>query len=73
VSLLIKISALGIATYNGLDSPWIKSCRVKFSAPIQTGPGAHPTFYAMGVGSFLRVKQPWWGINYPPPSKAEVK
>jgi len=35
VSLLINISALGIATCNGLDSPRIESWRVRFSTPIQ--------------------------------------
>jgi hypothetical protein len=30
---------------------------VRFSAPIQTGPGAHPASYTMGTGSFQGVKQ----------------
>jgi hypothetical protein len=33
---------------DGLDSPGIKA---RFSAPIQTGPGAHPTSCSMGTGS----------------------
>jgi DNA-binding transcriptional LysR family regulator len=28
----------------------------RFSAPVQTGPGAHPASCAMGTGSFQRVK-----------------
>jgi len=28
----------------------------KFSAPVQTGPGAHPASCTMGTGSFPRVK-----------------
>ena len=28
----------------------------KFSAPVQTGPGAHPASCTMGTGSFLGVK-----------------
>ena len=28
----------------------------RFSVPVQTGPGAHPTSYTMGTGSFLGVK-----------------
>jgi hypothetical protein len=28
----------------------------RFSAPVQTGPGAHPTFCTMGTGSFLGVE-----------------
>ena len=28
----------------------------RFSAPVQTGPGAHPASCTMGTGSFPRVK-----------------
>ena len=28
----------------------------RFYAPVQTGPGAHPTSCTMGIGSFLGVK-----------------
>jgi hypothetical protein len=43
------------------------------SAPVQTGPGAHPASYTMGTGSFPGVKRPGRGIDHPPPSSAEVK
>jgi len=42
--------------------------RARFSAPVQTGPGAHPASCKMGTGSF-----PGRGIDHPPPSRAEVK
>jgi len=29
---------------------------VRFSAPVQTGPGAHPASYTMGIGFFPGVK-----------------
>jgi len=47
----------------------------RFSAPVQTGPGAHPATHAMCTGSFLGggVKRPGRGIDHPPPSRAEVK
>jgi len=45
----------------------------RFSAPVQTGPGAHPASYTMGTGSFPEVKRPGRGVNHPPPSSAEVK
>jgi len=45
----------------------------RFSAPIQTGPGAHPASYTMGIGSFLGVKRPGHGVDHPPSSSAEVK
>jgi hypothetical protein len=45
----------------------------RFSAPVQTGPGAYPTFYTMGTGSFPSVMRRGRGVDYPPPSIAEVK
>ena len=45
----------------------------RFSAPIQTGPGALPASYTMGTGSFPGVKWPGRGVDYRPPSSAEVR
>jgi hypothetical protein len=45
----------------------------KISSPVQTGPGAHPTSYTMGTGSFPRAKWPGRGVDHPPASSAEVK
>jgi len=45
----------------------------RFSAPIQTGPEAHPASYTMGTGSFSGVKRPGHGVDYPPPSSAKVE
>ena len=53
-------SSVGIATGYGLDGPGIKSrWRVRFSAPVQNGPGAHPASCTMGTESFLGVKSSW--------------
>ena len=41
----------------------------KFSAPIQTGPGAYPASCTMGTGSFPWVKRPGGGADHPPPPK----
>ena len=50
-------SSVGIATGYGLDGPRIESrWGARFSAPVQTGPGAHPASCTMGTGSFLWVK-----------------
>jgi hypothetical protein len=50
-------SSLGIATRYGLDGPGIESRRgAKFSAPVQTGPVAHPASYTMGTGAFTGSK-----------------
>ena len=46
---------------------------VRFSAPVWTGRGIHPTSYSVGTGSFLRVKQLGHHINYPPPFSAKFK
>ena len=43
---------------------------VRFTAPVQTGPGAYPTSYPVGTGSLS--KRPERGANHPP-SSAEGK
>jgi len=46
----------------------------RFSAPVQTGPGAHPASYTMGTRSFLGVKSGWGvTLNPSPPYSAVVK
>jgi hypothetical protein len=46
----------GIGTGYGLDGPGIESrWGVRFSEPVQTGPGAHPASYTMRIGSFPGV------------------
>ena len=42
---------------------------VRFSASVQTDPGAHPASCTMGTGSFQGVKRPGRGADHPPPSK----
>jgi hypothetical protein len=63
-----------IETRYGLDGPGIESrWGSRFSEPVQTGLGAHPTFYIMGTGSFSGVKLPGRGVDHPPPSSAKVE
>jgi hypothetical protein len=45
----------------------------RFSAPVQTGPEAHPASYTMSIGSFPGVKWPGRDVDHPPPFRAEVK
>ena len=46
-------SSVGIATRYGLDGTGIESrWGARFSAPVQTGPGAHSAFCTTGTGSF---------------------
>jgi hypothetical protein len=46
----------------------------RFSAPVQTGPGAPSTCYIIGTGfSAPGVKRPGCGLNHSPPLNAEVK
>jgi hypothetical protein len=67
-------SSFGIATRYGLGRSGDRIPVVEiFSAPVQTGPGAHPTSYTMGTESFPGVKRPGRGVDHPPPSSAEVK
>ena len=50
-------SVVGTATVQGLDGTEIESRWGRdFSAPVQTGPGAHPASRTMGTGSFSGVK-----------------
>jgi len=37
----------------------------RFSAPVQTGPGAHPASCTMGTGSFPGVNG-GWGVTLTP-------
>ena len=63
-------SLFGIATRYGLDGPGIESrWETRFSAPVQTGPGAQPTSYTIHTGSLSGVKRRW----PPTSSSAEVK
>jgi len=39
---------------------------VRFSTPVQTGPGAHPVSFTMSNGSFPGVKRPGRGVDHPP-------
>jgi len=67
-------SVAGIATGYGLDSPGIESrWEARFSAPVQTCPGAHPPSCTMGTGSFPGGKErPGRDADPSPPSSAVV-
>jgi hypothetical protein len=59
-------SVVVIATGYGLDVLWIEShWGVRFSTPVQTGPGAHPASCRMGTGSFPGVMSSW-GVTLTP-------
>ena len=61
-----RVGVVGIAIGYGLDGPGINSrCGARFSAPVQTRPGAHPASHTMGIGSFPGVKR--HGVDHPPP------
>jgi len=63
-----------IPTQYGLDGPEIESrWEARFSAPVQTGSGAHPASYTMGNRFFPGIKRPDRGVDHPLPSSAEVK
>ena len=69
-----RVSAVGIATGYGLDGPGIESrWGARFSASVQTGPGAYPASCTKGTGSFQGVKRPGHGADHPPPYSAEVE
>ena len=63
-------SAVSIATRYALEGPGIESrWGARFSAPVQTGPGAYPASYTMGTRSFPGVKRAGCGADHPPPSE----
>ena len=67
-------SSVGIATR--LRAEWSGDripVGARFSALVQTGPGAHPASYTMGTASFPEVKRPGRGVDHPPPSSSEVE
>ena len=73
-SLMGRDSSVRIVTRYGLDGPWIESrWGARFSAPIQTGLGAHPASCKTGTVSFPTVKPPGYGVDHPPQSSDEVK
>ena len=51
-------SSVGIATLYGLDGPGIP-VGARFSAPVQTGPGAHQASYSV-------AKRPGSGVDHHP-------
>jgi len=65
-NILIK-SYVRFNDWGGPDSDWLRAGRTgdripvgaRFSAPVQTGPGAHPASSTMGTGSFPGVKSGW--------------
>ena len=69
-----RVSSVGIVTRYGLDGPGIEShWGARFSAPVQAGPGAHPTSYTMRTGAFPGVKRPKRGVDHPPPLTPRLK
>jgi hypothetical protein len=67
-------SSVGNGTRYGLEGTGIEFRWVaRFSALVQTVPGAHPASYKIGTGSLPSVKQPERGVDHPSPSIARVK
>ena len=65
--------SVGIATRYGLDGPGdLIPVGARFSALVQTGPGAHPASYTFGTGSSPGVKRPGRD-DHPHPSSAGVQ
>jgi len=44
-----------------------------FSAPVQTGPEAHPASYTMGTGVFPGLKRPGYVVDHPPHLATRLK
>ena len=70
LQMVEKLPSVGQDSAVGIAAGWSGDripVGMRFSAPIQTGPGAYPAFYTMGTRSFLgRVKPPVCGVDHPP-------
>ena len=66
-----------LGRYNDWLLGWTVRDRIpvetRFSAHVQTCPGAHPASCTMGTGSFPGVNRPGCGVYHPTPSNAGVK
>ena len=65
--LMDRDSSVGIATHYGCAVRGSNAGGARFSAPVQTGSGAHPAYCTMDIGSFPGVKQPGLGVDRLPP------
>jgi len=66
-------SSVGTATRYVLGVPGIESRRGRyFSHPSIPAVEITPSSYKVGNGSLLGVKRPRRGLDYPPPTSAEV-
>jgi len=68
-----RYSSVGIITLRAGRSGYRIPVGAKFSAPVQTGPGAHPVYCTMGTESLPGVKRLGSGADHPTPFSAEVK
>jgi len=67
-------SSVGKATRYGIGRSGEPSpVEARFSAPVQTGPGAYPVSYTTGNGFFPGVKRLERGVDHPPTSSVEVQ
>jgi hypothetical protein len=67
-------SLVDIATWYGPNSPEFEFRWGEIFCAVQTGHGAYPASYTMGIGSLSRgVKRPGRGVNHPSSSSTEVK
>jgi hypothetical protein len=67
-------NSVGIASRYGLDGTGDRNpVEAILSAPVHTGPGAHPASCTVGTGSFQEVKRPGRDVDHPPPSSVEIK
>jgi hypothetical protein len=66
-------SSVSIATRYGLDGPGSNPGGARFSAPVQTGPAAHPASCTMGTGSVQGLRRPGRGAYHPPNVAPKLK
>ena len=69
-----RVNSVGIATCYGLNGPGNESrLGARFSSPVQTGPGVHPSSYPLGTEPFPGVERPGCSVDHQPHLEPRLK
>ena len=81
MTIFLSTTYLCRTGYRSWHSGWLRGehfvdripVKARFSAPGQTGPGAHPVTCTLYTLSLSALKQQGRGVDRSPPSKVKVK
>jgi len=69
----VSVSFIPASGMDYLRVSYSSYVEARFTAPVHTGPGAHPASSTKDTGLFPEVKRLGCGVNHPPSSSAGVK